>query len=145
MKDLSDEFAWKCVVVKISKNEISRFFKDFSPYFPFTFSGGISQKVQKMAMSHKSTLKMFKNQFFKISSVQNFYLVVFYGFLMSFSSYLLICETSLNLKYAVFAQKTHKYSYKLWFWADFWQKTAYFKFKLVSQIRRYDENDIRNP
>ena len=131
--------------MKISKNEISRFFKDFSPYFPFTFSGGISQKVQKMAMSHKSTLKMFKNQFFKISSVQNFYLVVFYGFLMSFSSYLLICETSLNLKYAVFCQKSAQNHNLYEYLCVFCAKTAYFKFKLVSQIRRYDENDIRNP
>ena len=115
------------------------------PIFPLRFLGVFPKKSRKWQCHTNPPSKCSKIFFFKISSVQNFYLVVFYGFLMSFSSYLLICETSLNLKYAVFCQKSAQNHNLYEYLCVFCAKTAYFKFKLVSQIRRYDENDIRNP
>ena len=108
MKDLSYGFAWKWLLVKISKSEFLHFLCNFLGWISLYNFKRLLKKELKIASWHKIKPRVFEKQFFDISSVRFFNLVVLNRFLMSDSYFMLNCKDLRILIRHHFWQKQQK-------------------------------------
>ena len=144
MKDLSYGFAWKWLLVKISQSEFFHFLCNFLGWISLYNFRRLLKNMLKIASWHKIKPRVFEKQFFDISSVRFFNLVVLNRFLMS-NSYFMLNSKSLRILICHdFWQKTAKNYEKPLKWSDFHPKWWQIKILRLLQLSMKYESDIRN-
>ena len=143
MKDLSYGFAWKWLLVKISKSEFLHFLCNFLGWISLYNFKRLLKKELKIASWHKIKPRVFEIQFFDISSVRFFNLVVLNRFLMSNSYFMLNCKSLRILVCHHFAWKSPHFDDFSSFFAVFRQKSWQIKILRLLEFNMKYEFDIR--
>ena len=144
MKDLSYGFAWKWLLVKISQSEFLHFLCNFLGWISLYNFRRLLKKELKIASWHEIKPRVFEKQFFDISSVQFFNLVVLNRFLMS-NSYFMLNSKSLRILICHhFGWKSHHFDDFSSFFAAFRQKSWQIKILRLLEFNMKYEFDIRN-
>ena len=143
MKDLSYGFAWKWLLVKISKSEFLLFLCNFLGWISLYNFKRLLKKELKIASWHKIKPRVFEKQFFEILSVQFFHLVVLSRILMS-NSYFMLNSKSLRILIChYFGWKSHHFDDFSSFFAVFCQKLCQIKILRLLEFNMKYEFDIR--
>ena len=131
-------------MAKISKNEILHFLCNFLGWIPLYNFKSLLKKELKIASWDKIKPRVFEKQFFDISSVRFFNLVVLNRFLMSDSYFMINCKSLRILICHNFWQKTAKNDEKPSKWSDFHRKWWQIKILRLLQLSMKYESDIIN-
>ena len=131
-------------MAKISKNEFLHFLCNFLGWIPLYNFKSLLKKELKIASWHKIKPRVFEKQFFDISSVRFFNLVVLNRFLMSNAYFILNCKSLRILICYHFWRKTAKNDEKSSKWCDFYAKWWQIKILRLLQFNMKYEFDIRN-